>query len=47
MSEDQQRVWEYANYALALAGLAVVFVISLRRRIRKERAYAAQLGISS
>ena len=47
MSEDQQRVWEYANYVLALAGLAVVFVISWRRRIRKERAYAAQLGISS
>ena len=47
MSEDQQRVWEYANYALALAGLAVVFGISWRRRIRKERAYAAQLGISS
>ncbi len=47
MSEDQQRVWEYANYALALAGLAVVFVISWRRRIRRERAYAAQLGISS
>ena len=47
MSEDQQRVWEYANYALALAGLAVVFAISWRRRIRKERAYAAQLGISS
>ena len=46
MSEDQQRVWEYANYALALAGLAVVFGISWRRRIRKERAYAAQLGIS-
>ena len=46
MSEDQQRVWEYANYALALAGLAGVFVISWRRRIRKERAYAAHLGIS-
>ena len=47
MSEEQQRVWEYANYALALAGLAVVFVISWRRRIRKERAYAAHLRISS
>ena len=46
MSEDQQRVWEYANYVLALAGLAGVFVISWRRRIRKERAYAAHLGIS-
>ena len=47
MTEDQQRIWEYANYALALAGLAVVFAISWRRRMRKERAYAAQLGISS
>lgn len=47
MSEDRQRAWEYANYALALAGLAVVFVVSWRRRIWKERAYAAQLGISS
>ena len=47
MSEEQQRVWEYVNYALALAGLAVVFVISWRRRIRTERAYAAHLRISS
>ena len=47
MTEDQQRVWEYANYALALAGLAAVFAISWRRRMRRERAYAAQLGISS
>ena len=41
MSEDQQRVWEYANYALALAGLAVVFVNQLaapdpeRTRLRR------------
>ena len=47
MSEDQQRVWEYVNYALAVAGLAVVFVISWRRRIAKERAYAAHLRVSS
>ncbi|MCY4012803.1 MAG: Gldg family protein [Gammaproteobacteria bacterium] len=47
MSEEQQRVWEYVNYALALAGLAVVFVISWRRRIGKERAYAAHLRDSS
>ena len=46
MSEEQQRVWEYANYALALAGLALVFGVSWRRRRQKERAYAAQLGIS-
>ena len=47
MSEEQQRVWEYANYALALVGLAVVFGISWRRRTQKERAYAAHLRISS
>ena len=47
MSEEQQRVWEYANYALALAGLAAVFGISWRRRTQKARAYAADLGISS
>ena len=47
MSKEQQRVWEYANYALALAGLAVVFGISWRRRTQKEKAYAAHLRISS
>lgn len=47
MSEEQQRIWEYVNYALALAGLGVVFVISWRRRIGKDRAYAAHLRISS
>ena len=47
MSEEEQRIWEYANYVLALAGLALVFVISWRRRSRKERAFAAQLGVAS
>ena len=46
ISEDEQRIWEYANYVLALAGLALVFVISWRRRSRKERAFAAQLRVA-
>ena len=44
MPLHQQRVWEYVNYALALAGLAVVFGISRRRRAARRRAYQAQLA---
>ena len=47
MDQKQQRVWEYVNYALALAGLALVFGISRQRRIARRNAYQAQLGASS
>ena len=43
MAADQQRLWEYANYGLALAGLAVVFGVSRRRRTARERVYRTQL----
>ena len=47
MDQKQQRVWEYVNYALALAGLALVFGISRQRRVARRNAYQAQLGASS
>ena len=43
MADEQQRIWEYGNYGLALAGLALVFGISYRRRTTRERDYRAQL----
>ena len=43
MDADQQRVWEYVNYALALAGLALVFGLSRQRRLVRRNAYEAQL----
>ncbi len=47
MPEQQQRVWEYVNYGLALAGLGLVFGISRQRRAASKQAYQAQLGVSS
>ena len=44
LAENQQRVWEYANYAAALAGLAVVYGVSRRRRQARRQAFEAQLG---
>ena len=41
--QDEQRIWEYVNYALALAGLLLVFGISRQRRRAREQAYRAQL----
>ena len=43
MADEQQRIWEYGNYGLALVGLALVFGISYRRRTARERDYRAQL----
>ena len=43
MADEQQRIWEYGNYGLALVGLALVFGISYRRRTVRERDYRAQL----
>ncbi len=47
MPEEEQRLWEYANYALALVGLGVVFGISRRRRATRHAAYRAQLEASA
>ena len=47
MPQDQQRIWEYVNYALALAGLLLVFGVSHQRRRAKQRAYRMQLGIDA
>ena len=44
LAENQQRVWEYANYAAALVGLAVVYGVSRRRRQARRQAFEAQLG---
>ena len=47
MAEEQQRIWEYANYILALVGLAVVFGISRRRQAARKLKYREQLGMTS
>ena len=47
MDADQQRVWEYVNYALALAGLALVFGLSRQRRLTRRNTFQAQLEASS
>lgn len=47
METDQQRVWEYVNYALALAGLALVFGLSRQHRLTRRNAFKAQLEASS
>ena len=44
MREDEQRIWEYINYALALGGLALVYAISRQRRRARREAYRSQLG---
>ena len=47
MEADQQRIWEYVNYALALVGLALVFGLSRQRRLARRSAFKAQLEASS
>ena len=47
MAEDRQRIWEYANYVLALAGLALVFGISRQRQAARKQHYQEQLGMTS
>ncbi len=39
MSETQQAGWEYANYALVLAGLVVVWMVRRRRQSAAARRY--------
>ncbi|HSN34201.1 MAG TPA: Gldg family protein [Ideonella sp.] len=43
LPREQQAVWEYANYALALGGLALVWFIHRRRRRAATRAVARLL----
>ncbi|MDE0442823.1 MAG: hypothetical protein OXL38_11950 [Gammaproteobacteria bacterium] len=43
MEADQQRVREYVNYALALAGLALVLGLSRQRRLTRRNTFQAQL----
>ena len=47
MREEEQRVWEYANYLFAVVGMALVFGVSRRRRNARRRAYQSQLEASS
>jgi len=47
MEPDRQRVWEYANYVVALVGLGVVFGIARQRRVARQRAFRAKLEASS
>ena len=47
MEAPAQRVWEYVNYALALAGLALVFGLSRQRRLTRRKTFQAQLEASS
>lgn len=44
MGQQSRLFWESLNYVLALAGLALVYVIYRRTRARRERAYAEILG---
>lgn len=44
LDRRQQMFWEYLNYGLALAGLALVYVLHRRSRQRRERRYAAVMS---
>ena len=43
MPENEQRVWEYVNYGLAVIAVLAVFAINLQRRARRRREQAAWL----
>ena len=47
MAEEQQRIWEYGNYYVALAELALVFGISRRRRATRQRAFREDLNMEA
>ena len=47
MAEEQQRIWEYGNYYVALAELALVFGISRRRRATRQRAFRENLNMEA
>jgi ABC-2 type transport system permease protein len=44
LDRGDQVFWEYLNYALALAGLALVYWLHRRSRITRQRRYAALLS---
>lgn len=44
LDRDAQLFWEYLNYALALLGLALVYWLHRRTRLRRVRHYAALLA---
>ncbi len=39
-----QMTWEYLNYALALVGLAIVYLVNRHSRQNTKRKYEAVLG---
>ena len=43
LSQDGRMFWEYLNYAAALAGLALVYLLHRRARARRRRYYDAVL----
>ena len=47
MAAQTQRVWEYANYALALIGVLIVFGVNRARRGARRTKYSAWLGEAS
>jgi ABC-2 type transport system permease protein len=44
IGREQRIFWEYLNYALAVAGLALVYWLARRTRARRERRYAEFLS---
>ena len=44
MGEDDQRMWEYVNYLLALLGVGVVFLIARQRRQAMRKRFADWLA---
>jgi ABC-2 type transport system permease protein len=43
LSQDGRMFWEYLNYAAALGGLALVYLLHRRARARRGRYYDAVL----
>ncbi|MGJ5140773.1 Gldg family protein [Bradyrhizobium oligotrophicum] len=46
MQSGGQMFWEYLNYALALAGLALVYIVRRALRLGAQRRYLNMLGIA-
>ena len=44
LDRQQQMFWEYLNYALALAGLALVYGLHRRSRVQRKRHYEAVMS---
>jgi len=43
MPENEQRIWEYLNYVVAVLGVAVVFGFSLKLKERRRHRHALWL----